>query len=142
LTIKPGGLTRKPTWQSSLTARYIKQASHWHKEIIVDEITSINDESFEIEVLQAELPVLVDFTAASCAPCKNQDPVVADLAANEWAGRLKVVKLDTDQYPATAVRCRVLGLPTLLLFKGGKEVVRLTGSNPKKRLLDKINPHL
>ena len=106
------------------------------------EVQNISEVNFEEEVLQAELPVLVDFTAASCAPCKNQDLLVAELAVNEWAGKLKVVKLDTEKNPNTAVRCRVLGLPTLLLYKGGKEVVRMTGFNPKKKLLDKIQPYI
>ncbi|MCJ7533594.1 MAG: thioredoxin family protein [Anaerolineales bacterium] len=106
------------------------------------EVLNINNETFESEVLQATLPVLVDFTAASCAACQNQDPLVAELAANEWDGKVKVVKLDTEKYPITASRCRVLGLPTLLLFKNGKEVARMTGFNPKKRLLEKIQTHL
>jgi thioredoxin 1 len=106
------------------------------------EVLNINDDNFEKEVLLADLPVLVDFTVASCAPCQNQDPLVAELAANEWDGKVIVVKLDTEKNPGTASRCRVLGLPTLLLFKHGKEVARLTGFNPKKRLLDKIQPHI
>jgi len=106
------------------------------------EVLNINNETFEKEVLLADLPVLVDFTAASCAACQNQDPLVAELAANEWDGKVKVVKLDTVKNPITASRCRVLGLPTLLLFKNGKEVARMTGPTPKKRLLAKVQPHI
>jgi thioredoxin 1 len=106
------------------------------------EVLNINNETFESEVLQADLLVLVDFTAASCAACQNQDPLVAELAATEWDGKVKVVILDTEKNPSTASRCRVLGLPTLLLFKNGKEVARMTGFNPKKRLLAKVQPHL
>jgi thioredoxin 1 len=106
------------------------------------EVLNINDDHFESEVLQAELPVLVDFTAASCAACQNQDPLVAELAATAWDGKVKVVILDTEKNPSTAIRCRVLGLPTLLLFKNGKEVARMAGFNPKKRLLAKVQPHL
>ena len=107
----------------------------------MSEITKITDQSFQAEVLDAENPVLVDFTAVWCQPCKALDPVVKELA-DEWNGQVKVVKLDVDDNPSIAMNYNVMGVPTLLLFKDGEPVERTTGYMPKDRLTKKFSPHL
>ena len=92
-------------------------------------------------MLNAEIPVLVDFTAGWCQPCKMIDPVVKQLA-QDWEGRVRVVKLDADENPNILVQFGVLGIPTLMLFKGGEVKERVTGYQPKEKLLTKLNPHL
>lgn len=107
----------------------------------MSEITKTTEQSFQDEVLNAGLPVLVDFTAVWCQPCKALDPVVKELA-NEWDGKIKVVKLDVDDNPSIAMNYNVMGVPTLLLFKDGEPVERTTGYMPKDRLTKKFSPHL
>ena len=107
----------------------------------MSEITKITDQSFQAEVLDAENPVLVDFTAVWCQPCKALDPVVKELA-DDWNGQVKVVKLDVDDNPSIAMNYNVMGVPTLLLFKDGEPVERTTGYMPKDRLTKKFLPHL
>jgi thioredoxin 1 len=101
----------------------------------------LSEANFEQEVLKADLPVLVDFTAVWCGPCKMLDPVVQQLA-NEWQGKVKVFKLDVDDNPGPTIDYQVMGVPTLMLFKGGKPVERVTGYQPKDRLEKKFQPHL
>jgi len=102
---------------------------------------AVTDETFEAEVIQAELPVLTDFWANWCAPCHMIAPVLEEIAA-EYAGRLKVAKLDLDSNPGTAIQFGVRSIPTLILFKSGQAVERLVGAMPKRTLLAKITPHL
>jgi thioredoxin 1 len=104
-------------------------------------LIEINDETFENEVLQADTPVLVDFGAVWCGPCKMLDPVVEELAA-DWDGQVKVVKLDVDHNPDTAMSYQVMGVPTLMLFNGGEVKERLTGYMPKNKIINKLAPHL
>jgi len=101
----------------------------------------VNTENFQSEVLESPLPVVVDFTAAWCGPCKMLDPIVKQLA-EEWAGKAKVVKLDVDHNPELAMQYGVMGVPTLMLFVGGKETQRLTGYQPKDRIVAKFKSHL
>jgi len=100
----------------------------------------IEDDSFQKEVLESTLPVLVDFTAVWCGPCKMLDPVVTELAET-WQGRVKVVKLDVDNNQKIAMDYRVMGVPTLILFKDGEIQERLTGYKPKKKLIKKFEVH-
>jgi len=102
---------------------------------------AVNEESFAKEVLESNVPVLVDFWAAWCGPCRAIAPIVDQLAV-EHAGKLKVVKLDVDESGETSIRYGVMNIPTLLLFKGGKVVERWVGVQPKPVLLAKIQPHL
>lgn len=105
------------------------------------EVEYVNESDFQNEVLGADKPVLVDFTAVWCPPCKMIDPIVKQLA-QEWEGRVKVVKLDADENPNILMKYGVLGIPTLLLFKGGEVAERLTGYQPKDKLVTKFNPHV
>jgi len=102
---------------------------------------AVTDQSFEDEVLKSPVPVLVDFWAAWCGPCRAIAPSVDEIAA-EYNGKLKVVKLDVDQYGEVSGRYNVLGIPTLLLFKGGQVVEKMVGAYPKTAMVSKIAPHL
>ncbi|MHB8621494.1 MAG: thioredoxin [Chloroflexota bacterium] len=102
---------------------------------------AVSDTSFQQDVLQETKPVLVDFWASWCQPCRMVSPVVDEIAS-ERAETLKVVKLDVDANQQTAMQYGVSSIPTLILFKGGQPVERVVGFNPKERLLAKLTPHL
>ena len=106
-----------------------------------DSIKSVTDTTFGGEVLTAKEPVLVDFWATWCTPCKIMAPVVADSAVS-YAGRLKVVKIDVDENPAAASRYRVRSIPTLVLFKGGAPVATQVGTVSRAQLASFVEPHL
>jgi thioredoxin len=105
------------------------------------EVKYITETDFQNEVLNEDKPVLVDFTAGWCQPCKMVDPIVKQLA-QDWDGKVKVVKLDADQNPNIMMQYGVLGIPTLMLFQGGQLRERVTGYQPKDKLLSKLNPYL
>ncbi len=104
------------------------------------DMINVTEESFASEVLKADLPVLVDFSAVWCGPCKMLDPLVKQLAG-EWEGRVKVVKVDADQCPEIVGQYGVMGIPTLILFKDGQVAERLSGYQPKDKLVKKFSPH-
>ena len=93
----------------------------------------VNDKDFASEVLNADIPVLVDFWAVWCGPCRSISPIVEELA-KEFSGRVKVTKLNVDENPATPSQYGVRGIPTLILFKGGKIFDQIVGAVPKTRL--------
>jgi thioredoxin 1 len=102
---------------------------------------AVTEQSFEAEVVQSSVPVLVDFWAAWCGPCRAIAPTVEELAG-EYAGKLKVVKVDVDENPDVSGKYGVQSIPTLLVFKNGEVVERLIGAYPKNMLLQKLQPHL
>ncbi|HEY1760818.1 MAG TPA: thioredoxin [Bryobacteraceae bacterium] len=106
-----------------------------------DNTLTFTDAAFDQDVLNAEVPVLVDFWAPWCGPCRAMSPTV-DAVASEYAGKIKVGKLNTDDNSATAMRYQVRGIPTLLLFKGGKVVEQRVGGMSKPDLIKMIAPHV
>ncbi len=93
-------------------------------------VADVNDATFEQEVLQSAIPVLVDFWAGWCGPCKALAPVV-DEVAQQYAGKLKVMKMDVDHNASTPMRYGIRGIPALLFFKGGKVADQIVGYVPK-----------
>ncbi|MCB2180254.1 thioredoxin [bacterium] len=104
-------------------------------------LAEINQDNFEAEVTKATLPVLVDFGAVWCGPCKMLDPIVEQLA-EEWTGRVKVVHIDVDHNPDLAMQYNVMGVPTLMLFKDGAPLERMSGYKPKNKIVSLFEPHL
>jgi thioredoxin len=110
-------------------------------EVNMAEVQYINAGDFKSEVLDSTLPVLVDFTATWCGPCKMIDPIVVQLST-EWQGKAKVVKVDADQNPDIILQYGIMGIPTIMLFKGGAVKERVSGYKPKDKLVAIFAPHI
>ena len=105
------------------------------------DISKLDKAGFQKNVLGAAQPVMVDFTAAWCGPCKMLEPVVKELATL-WEGRVKVYKLDVDDHSDIAMTYGVMGVPTLILFVNGQPAQRLSGYQPKDRIIAKFGPSI
>ena len=101
-------------------------------------VHEFNDLNFDGEVLKADAPVLVDFSATWCGPCKAIAPLI-DQLADEYDGRCKVGKVDIDESPNTAQTYGIRGVPTLYVFKGGEVVAKMTGAAPKQNIAELMN---
>jgi thioredoxin 1 len=106
-----------------------------------EHVTDVSDGTFETDVLQSDKPVLVDFWAAWCAPCRMLAPTV-DAIAETYAATAKVVKLNVDDNPAVSQRFGIKGIPTLILFKAGKEEERVVGATSKDAISKMIDKHV
>jgi thioredoxin 1 len=103
----------------------------------VANVTELTDANFQSEVLQSEVPVLVDFWAPWCGPCRQLTPII-DALAEEMSGTIKVGKLNIDDSPRAAEQYGVMSIPTVMIFKNGEVVQRFVGVQPKQRLKDAI----
>ncbi len=101
----------------------------------------LTDANFDTEVLKSQTPVLVDFWASWCGPCKMIAPSIEEIAT-EYGGTLKVGKMDVDAHPMVPTKFHIQSIPTLLIFKNGAVVEQIVGAAPKKNLVAKITPHL
>src|SRR3954451_8189365 len=106
-----------------------------------DKVITVNDLNFDNEVLESSVPVLVDFSAPWCQPCRAIAPLVGQLAG-EYDGRVKVTTVDIDESPATAQKFRIRGVPTLLMIKDGKVVGQQVGAVPKAKIQQLIESGL
>ena len=105
------------------------------------DVPYIDEVDFEEKVLKSNLPVLVDFTAAWCGPCKMVTPIVEELAG-DWEGKAQVYKMDVDTNQSIPVQYGIMGIPALLLFVNGDVAARVAGFKPKKQLQKTFEPHL
>ena len=104
----------------------------------MSDVLHATDQTFESEVMQSDQPVLVDFSATWCGPCKRLEPIVEEIAG-DFTGRLKVVKVDIDQAPTTAQKFNVMSVPTLILFQDGAVKDQVVGLKSKQFITDIVN---
>ena len=104
-------------------------------------VSSVSDTTFEQDVLASDIPVLVDFWAPWCGPCRMVGPIVEEVA-EQYEGRVKVVKINTDENPGTASRYGIRSIPTLMVFKGGQQVDTVVGAVPKATLSTVLEKHM
>jgi thioredoxin 1 len=104
-------------------------------------VVTLTDFNFDTEVLKSDIPVLVDFWAPWCGPCKAVAPTIEQLAT-EYGGKVKVGKLDIDQSQVVAQRYQISGIPTFLVFKAGKEVGKIVGAKPKREFVSLLDRNL
>lgn len=104
-------------------------------------VAEVTDANFETEVLKSELPVLVDFWAPWCGPCRALAPVIEEIA-NDYNGKLKVLKLNTDENPKTAQSYRISGIPSLIVYKNGQPVEQVVGAVPKNTISSAVEKHI
>jgi thioredoxin 1 len=107
----------------------------------MSKVLELSDASFEQEVLHSDIPVLVDFWATWCGPCRKLSPVIDEIS-EEYDGKVKFAKLNTEDYLECAKKYFISGLPTLLIFKNGEAVERLTGLMPKSTIISNIEKYV
>jgi thioredoxin 1 len=107
----------------------------------IGQVLTVTDGTFNRQVIEAKTPVLVEFGASWCPPCRAVAPILAQLS-DELAGRLAIVTMDTDADPQVAASLGIMGLPTFVVYKSGAAVEQFVGFQPKAKLLEKICPHL
>ncbi|MFZ4666305.1 MAG: thioredoxin [Prochlorotrichaceae cyanobacterium] len=103
--------------------------------------SAVTDDSFKQEVLESEVPVLVDFWAPWCGPCRMVAPVIEEIAS-QYEGKVKVVKLNTDENPTVAGQYGIRSIPTLMIFKGGQKIDMVVGAVPKTTLANTLEKYL
>jgi thioredoxin 1 len=101
----------------------------------------IDEGDFDNQVLQSEIPVIVEFGAEWCAPCKRMEPMMEEIALG-WQGKVKLIKIDVDDNVDLTMRYHVMGVPTIILFKNGEPQERLTGAQNRKKLQAKLGQHI
>jgi thioredoxin 1 len=104
-------------------------------------LSPVTDQTFQNMVLDSTVPVLLDFSAEWCGPCRQLEPILEKLS-QEYQGKLVIARIDVDSNPDTPARFQVMGIPTLILFVNGQPAERLSGFMPRERLLQKISPHI
>ncbi|MHB8577611.1 MAG: thioredoxin [Dehalococcoidia bacterium] len=107
----------------------------------VKEVQEVTDQTFDADVMKAEVPVLVDFWAPWCGPCRMVAPIVKELAG-EYDGKVVFRKMNTDENPMVAAKYNIRSIPTLLLFKGGSQVGQIVGFRPKNAIKERIDAAL
>jgi len=103
---------------------------------------SVSDTSFDQKVLQSNLPVLVEFGAEWCGPCRQMEPVLEQISSSEWKGKVRLVKIDVDESVNTTMQFQVMSVPTLILFINGEARQRVSGKQPRDRLVEKFAPYI
>ena len=99
---------------------------------------TVTEETFDAEVVKSPIPVLVDFWAIWCSPCRMQDPILHELE-KEYDGKIKIAKLNVDDNPATAAKYSIMSIPTLMLFKNGQVIKQMIGVQSKEKLAEEFN---
>lgn len=107
----------------------------------MENVISINDSNFESEVVNSSLPVVVDFWATWCGPCRKLSPVIDEIAQT-YVGKVKFVKVNVEESIETAKKYSISGLPSLLIFKNGEAVERMTGLMPKSTIISNVEKHI
>ena len=107
----------------------------------MSDFLQINEDNFEQEVIKSVQPVLLEFGAVWCGPCKHLEPILKQLG-EKWKGRVRLAKMDVDENANVTMKYQIMSVPTLILFQNGKPLQRVTGLQPRERLLEKFEPFL